>query len=200
MRCYWIGVLGLLFLAAPAHADKLIWIPTADVKGVQGEFMSGDGDGGDVITAQLGLGQAFEILGRRYRSNGRERNEIGGQLQILPEGFATPGLAIGLWDAADDTSRGRRAFAVLSKKIPGVNFLPTLLRELRVHGGVGTGELSGPFLGALAGLPLGLTLALEASREGFNAGLWWSPLKVVRLKAESWDGDLFFGAQVRAPL
>jgi hypothetical protein len=196
MKAHWIGMLGLLLLAAPARADKLIWIPTADVTGVHGEFMSGSDAEGEVYTAQLGLGRAFELMGRRYRTQRSERTEVGGQVQVLPEGFATPGVALGVWDLNAETQRGRRIFGVLSKKVPGVHFLPTFLRELRLHLGAGTGDLSGIFLGAHAKLPLGFAVALEQTRGGFNAGLWWSPVRIVRLKAESWDGDLFFGAQV----
>jgi hypothetical protein len=199
MKADWIGLLGLLLLAAPARADKLIWIPTADVQRLRGEYMSGSDHAGEVYTAQLGLGRAFELMGRRYRTDHSERTEVGGQVQFLPEGFATPGLALGVWDLNNETQRGRRFFGVLSKKIPGVRLLP-IFRDLRVHLGAGTGELSGPFVGAQAGLPLGFTLALEASHSGFDGGLWWSPVRIVRLKAESWDGDFFFGAQVNTPL
>ena len=197
MKPHWIGLLGLLLLAAPARADKLIWIPTADVQGARGEFMSGSDTDGDVYTAQLGLGRAFELMGRRYRNVHTERTEVGGQVQVLPEGFATPGLALGVWDVNDETQRGRRIFGVLSKKIPGVRLLP-VIRDLRLHLGAGTGDLSGLFLGAQAGLPLGFTLAVEAKHGGYDAGIWWSPIRIVRLKAESWDGGLFFGAQVNA--
>jgi hypothetical protein len=196
-----LGVLALVLVAAPARADKLILIPTADVEGIRGEFMSGPDSNGNVATAQIGLGRYFELLGRRYHTPGGDnQTEVGGQLQILPEGFVTPGLAIGAWDVADETKAGRRIFGVLSKEIPGVQFAPTVVRSLRLHLGAGTGRLSSVFLGAHVGLPVGLSLAMEATGDGFNAGLWWSPIRAVRLKAESWDGEFFFGAQVNAPL
>ena len=74
-----------------------------------------------------------------------------------------------------------------------------VIRGVRVHAGLGTGDLSGVFLGANLKLPAGLSLVGELHRGDLNAGLWWSPLRIVRVKAESWDGDLFFGAQVNAP-
>lgn len=199
MRAFAVALLALM-LAAPAQADKLIWIPTADVRSARGEFMTGDRRDQDVITAQVGLGQYFELLGRRFRESGNTATEVGGQMQILPEGFATPGLALGVWDVADESARGRRGFLVVSKEVPGVSFLPTVLRGVRVHAGLGTGDLSGLFLGANLKLPVGLSLVAEMHRGDFNAGLWWTPLRVVSVKAESWDGDFFFGAQVNAPL
>jgi hypothetical protein len=190
----------VLLSAVPARADKLIWIPTADVKSVNGEFMTGDEGDGDVLTAQFGLGQYFEVLGRRFREPGRDETELGGQMQILPEGFATPGLALGVWDLAGETARGRRGFLVVSKSIPGISVLPTVFRGLRLHAGLGTGDLSGLFLGAKLKLPAGFALVGETHRGDFNAGLWWTPLRIMSVKAESWDGDFFFGAQVNAPL
>lgn len=198
LRAFALGLFALM-LAAPARADKLIWIPTVDVQMARGEIMKGSGAGGEVMTAQIGLGHYFEFLGRRYREEGRSGTEVGGQMQILPEGFVTPGLALGIWDIADRSARGRRAFLVLSKEVPGVRLLPTVVRGLRLHGGLGTGDLSGLFLGAHMRLPVGFALVGEMHRGDFNAGLWWEPLRVVRVKAESWDGDFFFGAQVNAP-
>jgi hypothetical protein len=198
VKVFFFLLVGLL-LAAPARADKLIWIPTADVEEVRGEFMAGSDREGEVVTAQFGVGQYFELLGRRFQQPGSQHTEVGGQVQFLPEGLVTPGLAVGIWDVSDETARGRRAFGVLSKQIPGVNLMP-VIRKLRLHLGVGTGDLSGVFMGADLDMPLGLSLVMETHRGDFNAGLWWSPLRIVRLKAESWNGDLFFGAQVNAPL
>jgi hypothetical protein len=190
----------LLATAAPARADKLILIPTADVEGFRGEFMSGSEAVGGVTTAQLGLGRYFEVMGRRYQFRLDEQTEVGGQLQVLPEGFVTPGLALGVWDVGNETRRGRRMFGVLSKRIPGVHFIPTVFRSLRLHMGAGTGRLSTLFMGAHVGLPWGFSLAMEGTGSDFNAGLWWSPARIVRIKAETWDGEFFFGAQVNAPL
>jgi hypothetical protein len=199
LRVFAVALIALFF-SAPARADKLIWIPTADVRAAHGEFMAGRDRGRDVVTAQVGLGQYFELLGRRVRTPRGSATEVGGQMQILPEGFITPGLALGVWDVANETARGRRGFLVVSKELPGVSFLPTVLRGVRVHGGLGTGDLSGIFLGANLRLPLGLALVAETHRGDFNAGLWWTPLRAVSVKAESWNGDFFFGARVSAPL
>lgn len=189
----------LALSAGAAHADRLIWIPTAGISRLQGEYMAeADGKRG-VLTGQIGF-QQFELLARHYKDfEDRDRAEVGGQYQVLPEGFVTPGVALGVWDVADDGPRGRRFFGVVSKSLQPINWLP-FFSEVKVHAGIGSNQLSGLFLGGQAGIGMGLRLYLEYDTEDFNAGLAWSPLPIVSLKAESWGGDFFIGAQLRSPL
>jgi hypothetical protein len=129
-----------------------------------------------------------------------DSTELGGELQVLPEGFATPGLALGVWDVAGNTPRGRRVFAVLTKTAPVVNWLPVFVKDIKFHLGAGTGSLSGVFVGAQASIPLGLTLVGEFDTSRTNFGLWWTPVPPLRLKAESWGGKFSFGVQLISPL
>jgi hypothetical protein len=194
-----LGILTLALCAGSARADRLIWIPTAGVGRIQGEYMAeADGKRG-VLTAQAGFRQ-FELLGRLYKDfEDKDRTEIGGQYVVLPEGFATPGVAVGVWDVGDNGPRGRRFFGVVSKSLEPINWLP-FLSGVKVHGGIGSNQLSGLFFGAEAGIPLGLRLYAEYDSNDWNAGLSWSPLPLLSLKAESWDGDFFVGAQIKSPL
>jgi hypothetical protein len=195
------AVLLTLVVGSAARADKLIHIPTADISRLSAEYMTEVDDDLDVITAQIGFAQ-FELLGRRYLDwPGRgDSTEVGGQLQILPEGFATPGLSLGIWDVASDTPRGRRVFLVISKSLSVVNWLPLWFKDIKVHGGLGTSGLSGVFAGAQASIPFGMTLVAEFDSSRTNFGLWWSPVKPLRVKAESWGGDFVVGAQFVSPL
>jgi hypothetical protein len=194
-------MLAALAVCAPARADKLIWIPTANISKLSAEYMRDGVWDFELITAQLGF-RNFELLGRHYSGfpGSGDSTEVGGQLQILPEGFATPGLSLGVWDVAADTPRGRRVFLVVSKSVPVVNWLPLWVKDIKFHGGLGTGSLSGVFAGAQASIPLGLTLSAEFDSSRTNFGLWWSPIKPLRLKAESWGGDFTVGAQFVSPL
>jgi hypothetical protein len=194
-----LGIVALALCAGTACADRLIWIPTAGISRLQGEYMAeADGSRG-VLTGQIGFRQ-FELLARHYRNfENDDRTEIGGQFQVLPEGLVTPGISLGVWDVADDGPRGRRFFGVVSKTLEPINWLP-FFSDVKVHAGIGSNQLSGLFLGAHAGIGLGLRLYVEHDTEDFNAGLAWSPLPIVSLKAESWDGDFFVGAQLKSPL
>jgi len=196
------AVLLALVMCAPAHADKLIWIPTAEISKLSAEFMKDTSGDADVITAQLGFSKGFELMGRRYSGFPHESDatEIGGELQVLPEGFATPGLALGAWDIAGESPRGRRLFAVVTQTVPVVNWLPLWFKNIKLHAGLGSGSLAGLFFGAQTSLPFGFTLAAEFDTSRTNFGLWWSPIKPLRLKAESWGGDFTIGAQFVSPL
>jgi hypothetical protein len=56
------------------------------------------------------------------------------------------------------------------------------------------------FLGGQIGFPFGFGLYGEYDARKFNAGISWSPIGVLRLKAESWNGRVFVGAQLRSPI
>jgi hypothetical protein len=184
-----------------ARADRLIWIPTADISRPSIEYMADPFGKRGVATGQFGLGKQFELLVRDYRNYGTsDKAEVGGQFTVLPEGFATPGIALGVWDVADNGPRGRRVFGVVSKALPLVNKLPVGFHDIKVHAGVGSGQLSGVFVGGQAGFPFGFGINAEYDTRHFNAGLSWSPIGIVRLKAESWGGKLFIGAQLRSPI
>lgn len=201
----WLSLLGILALALSpgvARADKLIWIPTAGISRlVQAEFMTNTNGKRNVVTGQIGLGKQFELLVRHYHGfESDDSTEVGGQFTVLPEGFATPGVAIGVWDIADDGPRGRRIFGVVSKTVPLVHKASLGMTNLRLHAGIGSNRLSGIFLGGELGLPAGFALYAEYDARDVNAGLSWTPVSLLRLKVESWDGHVFAGAQLRSPL
>ena len=50
------------------------------------------------------------------------------------------------------------------------------------------------------GFPFGFGLYGEYDARKFNAGISWSPIGMLRLKAESWNGRVFVGAQLRSPV
>jgi hypothetical protein len=191
----------LALCASGARADRLIWIPTAATGRLQAEYMTRVSGSEGVLTGQIGLGRQVELLARHYRNfDDDDTTEIGGQYVVLPEGFVTPGVAIGVWDVADEGPRGRRIFGVVTKTVPVVNALPLGINDIKVHAGIGSNALSGVFFGAEASIPFGLRLYAEYDARNLNAGLAWSPLPLLSLKAESWDGDIFVGARLVSPL
>jgi hypothetical protein len=196
----WFYAAALALCAGGARADRLIWIPTASTARLQAEYMTEPGGNRGVITGQFGLGKQFELLARHYRNfESKDRTEVGGEFVVLPEGIVTPGVALGVWDVADEGPRGRRIFGVVTKTVPVINKLPVGIHDIKVHAGVGSGSLSGIFLGGQVGLPLGFRVYAEYDARSFNAGLSWSPIAPLRLKAESWDGTVFVGAQLISP-
>jgi hypothetical protein len=196
-----IYIAALAFCAGGARADRLIWIPTAAISRPQVEYMAEASGSRGVLTGQIGLVKQFDLLVRHYRNfEDKDRTEVGGEYVVLPEGLATPGVAIGVWDVADEGPRGRRFFGVLSKSVPLINSVPLGIHDIKVHAGIGSGSLSGVFLGGQIGFPFGFGLYGEYDARKFNAGISWSPIGVLRLKAESWNGRVFVGAQLRSPI
>src|SRR5207249_1811613 len=98
------GILALVLSPGVARADKLIWIPTAGISRLaQAEFMTDTNGHRNVATGQIGLAKQFELLIRHYHGfESSDKTEIGGEFAVLPEGFATPGVAVGVWDLTND--------------------------------------------------------------------------------------------------
>ena len=189
-------------VAVPSAADQLIQIPTADiVPGVTGEYkhhFSGQDEGYATLFAPAG--RAYEMMFRYYNDySGSHRWEAGGQFQLLPDGLVTPGLAVGMWDVTNSSPKGRRAFLVLTKSLrPGDFALPDFLPPTHLSLGVGTGKFSGPLAGVRFNLPAHFDLVAEYDARRFNAGLWYTPIKPLTLKAELQNGEVFLGATLRA--
>jgi hypothetical protein len=194
-------VTALALCAGGARADRLIWIPTAAISRPQVEYMTEADGSRSVLTGQIGFLKQFDLIARYYQNfEDKDRTEIGGEYVVLPEGLATPGVAIGVWDVADVGPRGLRFFGVVSKSLPVINSLPLGIHDAKLHVGIGSGSLSGVFLGGQIGFPFGFGLYAEYDARDFNAGISWSPVGMLRLKAESWDGQVFVGAQLRSPV
>jgi hypothetical protein len=197
-----VGLLLGLCVAAPARADQLIQIPTADiVPGATGEYLQRtEGNDAGYATVFLPAGKQYEVMFRWYNDYaGEQRVEGGGQFQLLPDGVVTPGLAVGMWDITNSSPKGRRAFLMLTKHLDRGDFsLPRFLPPMQLNFGVGTGKFSGPLAGIKINLPAHLDLVAEYDARRLNAGLWYSPMKHLTLKAELQNGELFFGGSLRS--
>ncbi len=74
-----------------------------------------------------------------------------------------------------------------------------LLDDMKVHGGVGTGGLSGAFFGIEGRIPMGLRVAAEYDTEDFNWAASYSLIPSVKLKVSSMKGDIYYGAAFASP-
>lgn len=194
-------VLALLFAAAPARADQLIQIPTADIAPFTAEYKHrlNDGDREGYGTILFPAGSVYELMFRYYNNeDGRHRIEGGGQLQLLPDGVITPGIAVGMWDVTNSSRWGRRAFFVVTKSLrPGELGIPRPLESVQLTLGAGTGRLGGPLAGVRVNLPGRVSLVGEYDSRRINAGLWWSPVRPLTLKGELQNGNPYVGGDLR---
>ena len=190
-----------LVLPAAAHADELIQIPTADlVPGLTAEYkhrLSGNNEGYGSVRSPAGL--AYELDFRYYNNEDHESNiEGGGMFQLLPDGVVTPGVALGVWDLTNSSPWGRRGFITVTKGLqPGQLFVREPLQRLKLTFGTGTGRFSGIFAGIRADFPAHLSLVGEYDSRRFNAGIWYTPVRQLTLKAELQNNNPYFGGQFR---
>lgn len=184
-----------------AFADQLIQIPTADrTAGIRAEYLhrfQGEDQGYGTVLAPLGL--AYELMTRYYNGlDGSHNFEAGGQLQLLPDGVVTPGVALGVWDLTNSSPWGRRGFLVFSKGLErGQLGLPRPFRRAQLTFGTGTGRFSGVLAGLRLDLPANISLVTEYDTRRLNAGFWISPARGVSLKATLQNGEPFFGGELR---
>jgi hypothetical protein len=190
------------------QADRLILVPTGSVLNsgaikAEAAFRSSNGDSifvpkdADQINwLNLGISR-FELDARRLvRSDGMDKDTVGFEASVLPETLLTPAIGIGIRDITNELERGY--YLAVTKTVPLTNKLPTPIHDIKLHGGFGLkGELDGIFLGAEAGLPMGLKVTAEVVDSKINASLGWSPISKITLKAYELDGKLFYGADAK---
>lgn len=197
-----LACLALVLLAggSAARADQLIRIPTADiVPGVKAEYMrrvDGKKEGYGTVLVPAGL--AYELAFRYYdNEDGEHRLEGGGMFQLLPDGVITPGVAVGLWDVTNSSPAGRRGFLVVTKALrEGQFFVPRGIKRVQVTLGTGTGRFSGLLAGLRVDLPARFSLVAEYDARRFNAGLWFTPVRPLTLKAELQNGNPYLGGDL----
>ena len=215
--------------AVPVLADRIIFAPTGTVLGggeIKAEAAAGNAEGFDRVY-WLGLGlqrlelNAFRLQDRGSRSTapagraaaGSSRFDIGSELVgedsldvvnaeigVLPETTLTPGIGVGVWDITNETKDGIGYFVAVSKALPLTRGIPSPIRDVRVHAGVGVGGIEGFFGGAEATILLGLRLYAEYFEGDFNFAVGWKVLPAVQLKAYLLGGDPFVGIQISPPL
>ena len=189
-----------LAICGAADADQLIRIPTADLAlGPKAEYKRRvDGTKEGYATLLVPAGLAYELALRLYDDEDRSnRIEGGGQFQLLPDGVITPGVSVGIWDVTNSGPRGRRAFLVVTKSLrAGQFFIRKPLERLQLTLGTGTGNFSGLFAGVRADLPGNFALVGEFDARRLNAGVWFTPIKQVTLKAELQNGNPYLGGDL----
>lgn len=126
--------------AAPSvnGSTGLINTPSADVLR-EGSFSLGyyNLHEGSVGSFDLGIAPNLELGVAAFRYDRHsDKNYLNAKFGVLPESVMTPGLALGIEDATDETDR--TVYAVASKGLP---------LGFRIHAGVGNGRYDGFFAG-----------------------------------------------------
>lgn len=199
-----VAAVGFCIAAGTANADRLILIPTGSTLGAAGikaEYLASS-EGGDAKAYWVNLGLSrFEVEGARFQDFGPDDVEAFGlQASVIPETSFSPAIALGIRDIADETEgkgvpyEGQSLYLAISKSVPVTGGIPLLLEDVKLHGGIGTGGLSGVFFGAEASIPMGLKLAAEYDTEDFNWAVSYGIIPSLRAKIASLKEDVYYGA------
>ena len=199
-----IVCIALCMVVSYASADRLLLIPTGTTLGTGGvkvqAAISTENDSAKAFWANLGISK-LEIEGARFQDFGAEDfDTISAQVSVLPETTITPAVALGVRDISDETKdsgalyNGQSIYLAVSKGVPVTGGIPGIFQDVKIHGGIGTGSLSGLFFGLQGTLPMGLQVMGEYDTENFNLGVAYNIAPMLKIQAESLKGDFYYGA------
>lgn len=198
-----LSIMLTLFMTAAASAAPsisgstgLIDTPSADALR-EGQISLGYyhlKDGG-VGSAAFSIANNMEISAAGFRYDGQaNKTYVNAKLALMPEKLLTPGLAVGVIDAANQEERS--FYAVASKALP---------LGFRIHAGVGNGKFDGGFVGLEKTMnPLGMltgsntfpatTLIAEYSGKHMNYGVRMAVVPGLKVDA-GWrsNNSTYFG-------
>lgn len=132
---------------------------------------------------------------RQQRPGLAAQNMIGIQTSFLPETAFNPAVAIGVRDAASQSSEGIGVYAVVTKHLP-VGPASVLVKDFAATVGVGLFGIRGPFGGFEAKLPMNIFVQGEYDSHDFNGAVGWQPISLFRVKAYTIRKEFFLGAEL----
>jgi len=200
-----VAAIAVLFctISGGVSADRVVLIPTGTTLGTAGikaEYANNSDGDGVILWANVGISR-FEIEGARFMDFGPDDTDVFSvQAAVIPETSFTPALALGIRNIADENAglpgpyNEQSFYAVASKTLPMPEGVPGLLGDAVVHGGVGTGGLSGFFFGVEATIvPVGVRGSVEYDTDDWNWAVSYGFASIVRAKIYSIRDDVFYG-------
>ncbi len=168
----------------------LMMTPTADTLKTGGfdcgaVFVSDENNDTTFFSANVGLVPSLEVGAAIVSPEHGDNNAIiNAKYGLLSETIATPALAIGISDLADEIDS--TPYIVVSKAltVQSQRFLAP-----RVHVGLGGGRLSGLFLGLSAAVSDRTQLMVEYDTDDVNFGVQFAAAQGLRLHAGLLAGD-----------
>jgi len=186
-----------------ARADRNVLAPRgliAEPNSLRLEYASLSADGrtnlGWLTVGWPDEGLGLELEAERFERGGRRRETLSAQYSLTGNAFSdlAPAVSVGVRDLLN-RGRERRAFFLATTKTFGLSRTQErLLREWKLHVGVGSSHLDGPYVGIQGRFAVGFTAHAEYVARRFNGAVTWPVGRYLHLKAYSLDGDLFYGA------
>ncbi len=192
--------------AAPSFfgPSGLLVIPTADTQAQYSWNVHGHGrDNLFTFGANFGLAKGLELgVSGAHFKHGDTKAVINGKYAFLQESGTTPGLAIGVVDAADQLNGKVGPYIVASKSLS--SFLGSQMAKYNLRGHLGYGANSIFDDKVFAGVDLQVTQNIQAMVEWIsgdvNFGARLGLGKGVRVDLASYDGNFGGGVSYAAGL
>lgn len=179
-----------LLLISPCFvlAESALFTPVATVLKAKAfefkDFYSPGDKANEFASGSLGLGDGFELGYSAPRFNDKAYISTWGLEYnlIAPFTDVSPGLAFGISDATNQTSAGRRIYAVATYEI-GLNY--DLRQSLSAEFSLGyiAGKRSSPFLNSKIPLGGSVTYIVEYDGDNINTGFDFLVYKGITLRA-----------------
>jgi hypothetical protein len=138
----------------------------------------------------------LELEVEHLELGGRRRDTMSVQYSLTGNAFTleAPAFSVGIRDVLNRGRERQAVFVALTKTIGLSLGQERFLKDFKLHGGLGSSRLEGPFLGFQARLAAGPTVSAEYVARRINASLSVQVFRGVQLKAYTLDKELFWGA------
>lgn len=203
---YVCTVILLSLLAIPSRADRIILAPRGSILTpglIRGEFAiheSGRPDNIEWVNFGIpgdDLGLELEVERDDLFNQTRETFSL--QYLMISEGLTNniaPSLSLGARDLLNRGREGLAFFVAATKTIGLSRKQEQIVRDVKLHAGVGTHRLEGPFIGGEIRLTAGFRIIAEYAARKVNAELAIPVGKRINLRAYTLDGSGYFGASM----
>ena len=199
------AILFVCAVAAPSRADRNVLAPRGLVTNPMAariEYAVQDRDHDNQL-GWINIGMPQQLIGlelevERFQLGGQRRETMSVQYSLTGNAFTleAPAFSVGIRDLLRRGRERQAVFVALTKSIGLSRGQERFLKDFKLHGGLGSSRLEGPFVGFQARLATGPTLSAEYVARRFNASLSVQAIRFLQLKAYSLDGELFWGASL----
>lgn len=199
--------LAFITLASVTYADRNILAPRAlitpsESPRLEGLFQ-GNKTGNYLSWANVGFDGkliGLELEAERFELGRRRSESLSLQYSLTGNAFTdlAPAIAVGVRDVFR-TGRDKQAiFGVATKSFGLSRAQEQILRDFKVHLGVGTSTLGGLFGGIQGKFRAGFTIQAEIVSTRINTSISLPlPLRGLQAKAASLNGAVFYGAEFK---
>lgn len=206
MRCGAVKPSALLFsllcgclLAGAVRADRVVLGPSAETLAPntgKAQFLLGT-DPAEANRLWLSYsspaGIELELERLDLHTETKKRYAFNIEYPLLPDLGAAPAVAVGVRDMTGTGIEHGGFYGVVTHSFPLPDHIYKLVRSFKLSGGIGSGSIGGPFVGAEARLGTDLGIHAELYRRRPNVGLSLRLARHLQANAVTLDGSVYYG-------